>query len=57
MKTYEELYTAETVKEMQDAGIEVPAKESMTCSNCVDTAICEFAWDLYNTDGDCIADK
>lgn len=28
-----------------------------TCSTCVFLAWCEFAYDLYNTDGDCLASK
>lgn len=32
-------------------------KEGTTCWNCVDNKTCKFAWDPYNTDGDCLADK
>jgi len=28
-----------------------------TCNNCKDKHICRFAFDEYNTDGDCLADK
>ena len=32
-------------------------KEDTTCWRCVDNATCKYAWDPYNTDGDCLADK
>lgn len=28
-----------------------------TCDNCVACKTCEFAFDAYNTDGDCLAEK
>jgi len=31
--------------------------ESLTCYDCCQWAKCEFAFDGYNTDGDCLADK
>ncbi len=31
--------------------------EDFTCNNCVDRICCEFAWDTYNTNNDCLADK
>lgn len=30
---------------------------NFTCSTCVMLAWCEFAYDHYNTDGDCLANK
>ena len=33
-----------------------PVKES-TCEFCKDNQICEYAFDPYNTDGDCLIDK
>jgi len=30
---------------------------SITCEDCGLNGTCEFAWDLYNTDGDCLAEK
>lgn len=57
MSTYEELFTEEAIRQMADSGISVPSKESMTCSKCSESGTCEFAWDLYNTDGDCLASK
>jgi hypothetical protein len=29
----------------------------ITCQGCPHNDTCEFAWDLYNTDGDCLALK
>lgn len=28
-----------------------------TCVTCDDSASCPYAWDGYNTDGDCLAEK
>ena len=28
-----------------------------TCSECSEANHCKYAWDLYNTNGDCLADK
>lgn len=28
-----------------------------TCFTCVENETCKWAWDLYNTNGDCIAEK
>jgi hypothetical protein len=32
-------------------------KEDFTCHGCGLVNNCRYAWDLYNTDGDCLADK
>lgn len=32
-------------------------KEYMTCHRCSEKDVCEYAWDPYNTDGDCLASK
>lgn len=29
----------------------------LTCDTCSDAPVCEYAFDLYNTDGDCLASK
>lgn len=34
-----------------------PPRESLTCFTCPHNAPCDFAWDDYNTDGDCLAAK
>jgi hypothetical protein len=31
--------------------------ERFTCYGCAARELCEFAWDSYNTDGDCLAEK
>lgn len=30
---------------------------SLTCARCSLCDTCEFRWDLYNTNGDCLAEK
>jgi hypothetical protein len=55
--TYEELYTEAAICKLGEVGIPVPAKDEMTCNRCVDADTCSLAWDLYNTNGDCLADK
>ena len=42
--------------EIPDAAYE-PDPESTTCWDCKDKDTCPYAFDAYNTDGDCIADK
>ena len=32
-------------------------REALTCNKCPDVEECPYAWDPYNTDGDCLADK
>ena len=32
-------------------------KEDTTCFKCPDNGTCEYAWDPYNTHGDCLMDK
>ena len=34
-----------------------PKNEDLTCFKCRDKDTCEFAWDDYNTGGDCLASK
>jgi hypothetical protein len=34
-----------------------PSLEQHTCLECRFEHECEFAWDPYNTDGDCLAQK
>ena len=37
---------------------DIPREErESTCSSCLSNKECEFAFDLYNTDGDCLAIK
>lgn len=32
-------------------------KEDLTCFNCTENKTCKYAWDEYNTQGDCLASK
>lgn len=34
-----------------------PRKEDTTCWDCTSKDTCEFAFDAYNTNGDCLAEK
>ncbi len=31
--------------------------DKFTCDECGANDTCDLAWDLYNTDGDCLAEK
>lgn len=42
--------------DLRNHGIISPARE-VTCEKCQYNDACEYAWDLYNTDGDCLAMK
>jgi hypothetical protein len=44
----------EIVKMIEDYGLKV---EDITCHHCPQKDTCEYAYDLYNTDGDCLAVK
>jgi len=33
------------------------AKENYTCYICKDNKVCKYAWDVYCTNGDCLAEK
>jgi hypothetical protein len=33
------------------------SQSGFSCADCVFTEKCKFAWDVYNTDGDCLAQK
>jgi len=36
---------------------ETITKGMLTCFNCIDRDTCDCAWDIYNTNGDCLAAK
>lgn len=44
-------------KEFRDVGQYQVEKEDTICWRCCDNKTCKYAWDAYNTDGDCLADK
>jgi len=31
--------------------------DQCTCATCPDVGTCPYAWDLYNTDGDCLGSQ
>lgn len=37
--------------------LQMEENREVTCENCAHNANCEFAFDPYNTDGDCLAIK
>lgn len=39
------------------SGTEEEAEKQFTCYGCPQEPSCAYAWDLYNTGGDCLADK
>lgn len=52
----------ERQRDLEKAGALIAAAWDMrrrgyTCHGCADAATCEFAWDWYNLDGDCLAAK
>lgn len=55
--TYEEVYTEKTVRRLAEDGVRIPQKEHMTCYRCPKAETCRLAWDLYNVNDDCLADK
>lgn len=54
---FEEIYTNKAIEELNEMQLYVPSKEEFTCNKCPAADDCAFAWDLYNTNGDCLADK
>lgn len=47
-------------KQMQiDQGVPIDQIEipKCTCEDCLCNTKCEWAWDLYNTNGDCLGEK
>ena len=49
----------ELIKVEKHKAITLPKKEKekFTCYDCKNNDICKYAWDLYNTNGDCLASK
>lgn len=39
---------------LKDNGL---TRTEMTCKDCEDNNTCPFAWDAYNTYGDCLMEK
>lgn len=42
------------LQQLADFGLE---DKTLTCDECACFAVCPWAFDLYNTDGDCLAEK
>jgi len=47
----------EILEGYEDEDYPDPPLDSLTCFNCADRETCPFVDDLFNTDGDCLADK
>ncbi len=50
----------ERLNNMSDEELEAAygvAKEDTACFHCPGNTICKYAWDPYNTDGDCLMNK
>lgn len=43
-------------QEWQDAGLDIDS-EICTCNQCSMKDECDWAWDLFNYDGECLAEK
>lgn len=56
MKKYVNYLEEKVVELLNQKGI-VRAGGTSTCDHCADNNNCEFAFDPYNTDGDCLAIK
>lgn len=56
---YDHRYSSARVVKLESEGSRGRTLISIgsTCKGCPDVKTCEFAWDPYNTDGDCLADK
>lgn len=51
MKEVEKIY----MEPLAGDGFEVEvSQQDLTCAYCLDKDTCDCAWDLYNTDGDCL---
>lgn len=42
---------------MEELEKKEPSKEEYTCFYCPEAGSCPYAWDDYNTDGECLAEK
>ena len=52
-----DLLTTERNQLKRDNDYFVQLKKGFTCNTCTAATTCAFAWDLYNTNGDCLAEK
>lgn len=51
------LYTPAQLVELRAATVKEVGEREFTCDTCAWASHCEFAFDGYNTDGDCLAGK
>lgn len=49
--------TDEELAALRAEVVEVWGIKKFTCDDCPAKRTCEFAFDTYNTDGDCLAEK
>lgn len=49
--------TEEEKEELEDEYYKDINKEMLTCFSCKYAGTCQYAYDPYNTDGDCLASK
>lgn len=47
----------EEIGKLIDSGVNPKTIEEFTCNNCDDVDKCIWSYDLYNIDGDCLAQK
>jgi len=45
------------MEELARKGVVIPPVQDFTCNSCELRPECEYAWDLYNVEGDCLAAK
>ncbi len=49
--------TDEEIKKLRERAVEYVGETEFTCDDCRDRRTCEWAFDPYNTNGDCLAEK
>lgn len=49
--------TNDELAKRRAATVEAWGEHNFTCDNCLDKWTCDFSFDPYNTDGDCLAEK
>lgn len=49
--------TDDEIQKLRDRVAKAEGVEKFTCDDCRDRRTCEWAFDSYNTNGDCLAEK
>ena len=57
LRSAEEIVARKVAQFTEDAQANSLTFGAITCEKCPHEPACKFAWDLYNTDGDCLAGK